>query len=169
MIIGVALYFTLFWGYDGLRMLTSPSYGLEDVWRSQFVFAIGSVFGLGPIGLIKLAAFFAASSWRSPPSARVHIVDRLRALNGGKADSDILEGGLILVVSISIVAVGPAVLSQNADLVREQTVQLILAAVGTALCLVERRQAWPATTAKAAAMVKLVTGRRANWFSPFRR
>lgn len=45
-IMGVALYFAVVWGYEGLRMLTSPSYGLEDVWRSQFVFAIGSVFGL---------------------------------------------------------------------------------------------------------------------------
>ena len=59
MILGIALYFTLFWGFDALRMLTSPTYGLEDVWRSQFVFGIGSVLGLGPIGLIKLAAFFA--------------------------------------------------------------------------------------------------------------
>ncbi|HKA77028.1 MAG TPA: hypothetical protein VKD19_07980, partial [Pseudolabrys sp.] len=59
-ILAIALYFTLFWGYDGLRVLTSPSYGLEDVWRSQFIFAIGRIFGLGPIGLIKLAAFFGA-------------------------------------------------------------------------------------------------------------
>src|SRR5450756_2953738 len=57
-IIAVALYFTLVWGYDGLRTISSPSYGLDDVWRSQFIFAIGNVFGLGPIGLIKLAAFF---------------------------------------------------------------------------------------------------------------
>ena len=48
MIIGVALYFTLFWGFDALRMLTSPTYGLEDVWRSQTVFGIGSVFHLSP-------------------------------------------------------------------------------------------------------------------------
>ena len=36
-IIGVAFYFTLAWGYDGVRVLTSPSYGLDDVWRSQFL------------------------------------------------------------------------------------------------------------------------------------
>jgi hypothetical protein len=29
--------FALAWGYDGLRILTSPSCGLEDVWRSQLV------------------------------------------------------------------------------------------------------------------------------------
>ena len=85
-IIGVALYFTLVWGYDGLRMLTSPSYGLDDVWRSQFVFAIGSLFGLGPIGLIKLAAFFGALKLAVAGICAVHILDRLRALIGGKAE-----------------------------------------------------------------------------------
>ena len=137
-IVGVALYFTLVWGYEGLRTISSPSYGLDDVWRSQFVFAIGSVFGLGPIGLIKLAAFFGAVKLAVAGICAVHILDRLRALMGGTANSEILEGGLILVVAISIVSVGPAVWSQNAGLVREATIQLILAAVATALCLVER-------------------------------
>jgi hypothetical protein len=36
-IVALALYFALARGYDGLRILTAPSYGLEDVWRSQFV------------------------------------------------------------------------------------------------------------------------------------
>src|SRR5262249_33275156 len=35
LIIAIVVYFTLFWGYDGLRILTSPSYGLDAVWRSQ--------------------------------------------------------------------------------------------------------------------------------------
>jgi hypothetical protein len=56
MIIAISLYFTLFWGYDAFRILASPSYGLEDVWHSQFISASGVYFG--PIGLIKLAAFF---------------------------------------------------------------------------------------------------------------
>jgi hypothetical protein len=168
-IIAVALYFTLAWGYDGLRMLTSPSYGLEDVWRSQFVFAIGSVFGLGPIGLIKLAAFFAALKLAVAATCAVHILDRCRALVGGKVDSEILEGGLILVVLISIVSVGPAVWSQNAELVREATIQLMLAAVATALCLVERSYGRPAAPAKPAIVTELAaTPRGAPWFSPFR-
>ena len=37
-ILAIALYFTLFWGFDALRMLTSPTYGLEEVWRSQYRF-----------------------------------------------------------------------------------------------------------------------------------
>jgi hypothetical protein len=162
---GVALYFTLVWGYDGLRMLTSPSYGLEDVWRSQFVFGIGSLFGLGPIGLIKLAAFFGAVKLAIAGVCALHILDRLRTFIGGKADTEILEGALILVVVINIVAVGPAVWSQNAELVRETAFQLILAAIATALCLGERgykRQ-------KAAVATELAaTPRGAPWYSPFR-
>jgi hypothetical protein len=169
MIMGVALYFTLFWGYDALRMLTSPTYGLEDVWRSQFVFAIGGLFGLSPIGLIKLAAFFGALKLAVAGICAVHILDRLRALMGGTANSEILEGGLILVVLISIVSVGPAVLSQNAELVREATIQLMLAAVATALCLVERSYGRPAANAKPAVVTELAaTPRGAPWFSPFR-
>jgi hypothetical protein len=168
-IMGVALYFTLVWGYDGLRMLTSPSYGLDDVWRSQFVFGIGSLFGLGPIGLIKLAAFFGAVKLAVACVCAVHILDRLRGLVAGKADSEILEGGLILIVLISILSVGPAVWSQNADLVRETTIQLMLAAVATALCLVERSYGHLAEVAKPDLNVELAaTPRRAPWYSPFR-
>jgi len=168
-IMGVALYFTLVWGYDGLRMLTSPSYGLDDVWRSQFVFGIGSLFGLGPIGLIKLAAFFGAVKLAVACVCAVHILDRLRGLVAGKADSEILEGGLILIVLISIVSVGPAVWSQNADLVRESTIQLMLAAVATALCLVERSYGQSAEEAKPDLNVELAaTPRGAPWYSPFR-
>lgn len=138
MIMAIALYFTLFWGYDALRVLTSPTYGLEDVWRSQVVFGIGSVFKLGPMGLIKLAAFLGTVKLAVAIICAVHIADRLRALAGGKANSEILEGGLILVVAASIVSVAPAIWSNNADLVRDLTLQLILAALATALCIVER-------------------------------
>ena len=40
-ILAISIYFALFWSYDALRVLTSPTYGLEDVWRSQTVFDIG--------------------------------------------------------------------------------------------------------------------------------
>ncbi|MGH7881095.1 MAG: hypothetical protein ACREQD_16590, partial [Candidatus Binataceae bacterium] len=135
MVMVIALYFVLFWGYDALRVLTSTTYGLEDVWRSQFVFAIGRTFGLEPMGLLRLAAFFGAVKLAVAGVCIVHIVDRFRSWSGRKVNSDVLEGGLILVVLISIVSVGPAVWSQNAELVREGTVQLLLAAIATALCM----------------------------------
>jgi hypothetical protein len=169
MILGIALYFTLFWGFDALRMLTSPTYGLEDVWRSQFVFGIGRLFGLGPIGLIKLAAFFGTLKLAVAAICAVHIADRLRCLAGGQPASDVLEGGLILVVLITIASVGPAVWSQNTELVREHVIQLALAALATALCIVERSYDRPAENAKSAVMTELTaTPRGAPWFSPFR-
>jgi ABC-type uncharacterized transport system permease subunit len=137
-ILGIALYFTWSWGSDALRMLASPAYGLDDVWRSQFIFVIGGLFGLAPLGLIKLAAFLATLKLAAAVICAVHILDRLRALIGGKANTDILEAGLILIVAISIASVGPAVWSHNAELVREHTIQLLLAAIATALCIVER-------------------------------
>ena len=169
MILAIALYFTLFWGYDALRMLTSPSYGLDDVWRSQFIFAIGKHFGLSPVGLLKLAAFFGALKLAVAIICAVHILDRLRTLFGGKANSEILEGGLILVVAISIASVGPAVWSQNAELVRGTAVQLMLAAVATALCMVERHYGRPTENSEPEVATDLVAAPRgARWYSPFR-
>jgi len=168
-ILGIALYFTLFWGFDALRMLTSPTYGLEDVWRSQFVFGIGRLFGLTPIGLIQLAAFFGTLKLAVAAICAVHIADRLRCLAGGKPASDVLEGGLILVVLITIASVGPAVWSHNTELLREHVIQLALAALATALCIVERSHDRPAGNDKSAVMTELTaTPRGAPWFSPFR-
>jgi hypothetical protein len=102
-IVAIALYFAVVWGYDGVRILSSPSYGLDEVWRSQFIFTLGSLFGLGPIGLIKLAAFFGALKLAVAFICLVHIADRFRSLSRGQANSEILEAGLILIVTISII------------------------------------------------------------------
>ena len=124
-IMAIALYFTLFWGYDALRVLTSPTYGLDDVWRSQFVFGIGSYFKLSPMGLMKLAAFFGAVKLAVALACAIHIADRLRSLAGGTANADIFEGGLVLVVAVSLASVGPSVWSQHAELLREQVVHAL--------------------------------------------
>ena len=146
MILAISLYFMLFWGYEALRMLTSPTYGLDDAWRSQFVFAIGSYFHLAPLGLIKLAAFFATLKLAVAAICALHIADRFRSLISGTANSEILEAGLILVIAITIASVGPAVWSQNAELVRESAIQLSLAAFAAALCILERGYARKVTS-----------------------
>jgi hypothetical protein len=137
-ILAIALYFTLFWGFDALRILTSPTYGLEDVWRSQYVFGVGRMFGLAPVALLQLAAFFGTLKLAVAVVCAIHLVDRLRSLAGGKPASEVLEGGMALVVLISVVSAGPAIWSQNSELVREQVIQLVLAGLAVALCMVER-------------------------------
>lgn len=163
-VLAIALYFTLFWGYDGLRVLTSPSYGLDDVWRSQYIFAIGRDFGLGPVGLIKLAAFFGALKLAVACICAVHIADRFRCMTRGQANSEILEAGLILVVLISIVSVGPAVWSNSTDLMREHTLQLLFAALAAALCIVERNYIWTNGPTNPGA----VAAQSSKWFSIWR-
>lgn len=166
--VGIAFYFTLSWGIEGWGILTSPSYGLNDVWRSQFVFVIGSLFALTPIGLIKLAAFFGALKLAVAAVCAVHIIDRLRAMVFGRPDYDLFEGGLTLVFLISMISIGPAIWSQDASLVRETTIELMLAAIATALSLLERGDQ-PATAARPAVRVEpAATLRDAPWYSPFR-
>lgn len=156
MIMAIALYFSLFWGYEALRVLTSPTYGLDDVWRSQTVFGLGSYFHLAPLGLMKLSAFFGALKLVVALTCAIHIADRLRTRGGGDVNTDVLEGGLILVVAISLAAAAPAAWTQNADLLREQVLQLLLAAVAVALSLVERNYARRAVALSAAAALPRV-------------
>ncbi len=153
MILTISLYFMVSWGFDAYRMLTSPTYGLDEVWRSQFVFAIGGFFHLSPVGLIKLAAFFAILKLSVAVTCAVHIADRFRVLAGGKAEGEILEAGLMLVVAITILSVGPAVWSQNAELVREGVIQLALAALAVGLLTVERSYGRSDTDARADARI----------------
>jgi hypothetical protein len=164
MIVAISLYFTLFWGYDAFRILTSPSYGLEDVWRSQFIFGIGRLFGLGPIGLIKLAAFFGTLKLAVACICAIHIADRLRCMTRGEPNSEILEAGLILVVLISIISVGPAAQSNSIGLMREHAFQLLFAGLAVALCIVERSY----FRSDAAAETAPATARRTTWFSIWR-
>jgi len=168
-ILAIAFYFTIVWGFDGLHALTSPGYGLDDAWRSQFLFGLGSLFGLGPIGLLKLAAFFAALKLAVASICSLHIFDRMRALVRGRADSKILEGGMILVVLVSIASVGPGVWLQNAELVRDGFVQLTLAAVAVALCNVERHYSRPAEEKESEPPQELAAAERSvPWFWSFR-
>jgi hypothetical protein len=171
MILAIAFYFTLFWGFDALRMLTSSTYGLEDVWHSQFVFEIGRIFGLAPLGLIKLAAFFATLKLAVAMICAVHIADRFRVLAGGKANSEILDAGLVLVMLITLASIGPAVWMHNAGLVREQAITLMLVSVAAGLGLLER--SYERADKPLLAKTQLIAGnavgaRDAEWFSPLR-
>jgi hypothetical protein len=141
LIVAIAVYFTLSWGFDGLKALASPNYGLDDVWRSQLVFDAGRLLHLAPVGLIKLAAFFAAMKVAVAAICGLHIVDRLRAFAGGQADPQVLEGALIIVVVFGFLSVAPAVWSSNPAVVREYAIQILLACLGLALCIAERNLA----------------------------
>jgi hypothetical protein len=168
MVVAIALYYTLFWGIDAVRVLTSPSYGLDDVFNSQFVFGVGRLFRFSPEGLIKLAAFFGVMKLATAAVFAVHIADRLRSLvGGGKPNMEILEAGLILVVAISVTAVLPALMSQNGGMVQQQTIELLLAGLAAALTIIERSDK---AAAEEADEIEAETAAPADatWFTPWR-
>jgi hypothetical protein len=150
LILAIAIYFTLFWGYDAIRILTSPAHGLEDVWRSQVVFGIGSYAGFGPEALIRLAAALGALKLVVAGVCAVHVFKRTGALFGKTMPaSEGLETALIVAVLISIASLMPAVSSHNGDLAREQLIQLVLAGLAGVFCMIERGRAAPAEEAEA--------------------
>jgi hypothetical protein len=172
-IFSIALYFALFWGFDALRILTSPNYGLEDAWRSQIVYWIARWLGLGPHALLQLAAVFGAIKLAVAGVFAVHIGDRLRVMKAGKVDHDILELGLLLVVALSIVMVAPAMWQHDATLIRTATLNLVLASLAAALCAIERSEGTEAvveTREEAATVEEEVAKAKpaGAWYSPWR-
>jgi hypothetical protein len=165
MILAVSFYFAMFWGFDALRILTSPMYGLDDVWRSQVVFGVGRYMGLGPLGLIKLAAMLGALKLVVAGVCAVHILDRGRAMVAGTANPGVLEAGMMLVVLITLVSVAPALWSENADLVREHLIQLLLAGLAAALLIIERSRLPLADSDEIASPADLP---ERAWFAPWR-
>jgi hypothetical protein len=163
-IFAIAIYFTLFWGYDAIRILTSPAYGLEDVWRSQVVFGIGRYAGFGPEALIRLAAALGAVKLVIAGVCAAHVLERTRALFAKTMPkSEGLETALIVAVVVSIASVVPAILSHNGDLAREQLIQLVLAGLTGVFCMIERSRSAPEEVADEAAPVAADNGAYAPW------
>lgn len=133
-IMAIALYFALTWGFNGLQALTSPSYGLDGIWHSQFIFGVGHLLGLGPVGSLKFAAFIAAVQLVAAGVCAIHVIDRAR----GVPRSEWFEGALILIVAIALLSLAPAAWSHGGVILSEQVLQLGFALAAFALCAAER-------------------------------
>lgn len=139
-LLSIALYFALFWGFDALRILTSPAYGLEAAWHSQVVYWIGRWLGFGPHGLLQLAAGYGIVKFAVAGVFAVHLLDRARCWRSGRPDLDVLEMALFLVVVVSIASVAPAIWQHDPALIRSCTMNLVFASVAAALVAVERSE-----------------------------
>ena len=133
-LMGLALYFAVTWGFAAVQALTSSAYGLDDIWHSQFLFTLGHMFGLTPVGLLKLAAFVAAVKLVAAGICGVHVVDRAR----GVARLELFEGALFLIAAIALLSLAPALWSHGGDIAGEQVLQLGFAVFALALCMTER-------------------------------
>jgi len=139
-LLSIALYFALFWGFDALRILTSPAYGLEAAWHSQAVYWVARWFGFGPQGLLQLAAAYGIVKFAVAGVFVVHLLDRVRCWRSGTPDMDVLEMALFLVVIVSIVTVAPAIWQHDPTLIRSCTMNLVFASLAAALVAIERNE-----------------------------
>ena len=136
--IGIALFFALNLGFDGLWSLNAPSFGIADTARSQAALGLGSLFGLGTVGLLRLAAVIGAFKVAIAAIFALHLMDRLRALFGHSFDHESLDAGLIMVTALTIVTSVPALLAGNTTLIANYSTILLLAGVAALLSAVER-------------------------------
>jgi hypothetical protein len=166
-VVAIAVYFAVFWGADAVRTLTSPTFGLDDIWRSQVTFGIARYAGIGPEGYLTLSAVIGALKLTVAAVCIFYIAVRARAFfRGGEAGSEALETGLLLAAAVSIVSLIPAAWSHNGALARELTLQLLLALIGAAACIVQRRSANGAGKSDESPAAPAVPQ---HWFVPWRR
>lgn len=133
----IAIYFALIWGADAVRVLSSPIYGLDDPTFARLAYDFSRLARLGSDGVLQFAAFFGALKLAVATIFIMHVADRVRGLWGRKADPDILEAALLLVVFATIAVAIPALLDGAPDLIRQHTLHLLLAAVAAMLVVVE--------------------------------
>jgi hypothetical protein len=136
-ILSVACYFALFWGFDGLRMLGSPTYGLDDSWRSRTIYWIAKGGGFDGQALHDLAALFGIVKLTVAGLCAAHLVNYVRRGGAAGASPVPLELALLLVVALSMIMVAPAVWQHDAVLIRSCVVNLVLAGAAAALGTLE--------------------------------
>ncbi len=90
---------------------------------------------MGPVGLVKLAAFIAAVKLVAAGFCALHVIDRARAV----PRTELLEGAMILIAALAVVSLAPTVWSHGGDVIGEPVLQLGFALFAIALCVAERR------------------------------
>ena len=125
---------------------------------------------------LRLSAALGALKFTVAGVCAIHIADRIRCMISGTPANEVLETGLLIAVGICLVAVGPAIWSQNGDLARELLVQFMLAAFAAAISIMERSGRSPKENTENAlelAIAALPSTTRvpgqSRWFTPWRR
>jgi hypothetical protein len=151
-VIIIALYFAVLWGSEAVRVFASSAYGLDEYGRGREVFSIGGALGLHGYGLFRVAAFLGAFKLVGAIAFALHLADRARAFMDKRApEHEMLEAAVLLVVLSALLASLPAVIQNDAALLRGYGLDLLLAGAAAMLNLHERRALATAAARPAAA------------------
>ena len=114
--------------------------GLEELRRSEPIFAIGRTFALGFDGLVALAACLGGFELAVMAILIAYLIERLDADVAMRA-SQTLEAALILIVAASAIAILSTLINGDAVALARHGVHLALAGIAARLIGAERRAA----------------------------
>jgi hypothetical protein len=134
----IALDFALVFGFEAVRVLSSPNHGLDQLAFANLVYGIGRLFGVTAQGLFSLAAFFGGIYLTISVVFVLHLASRIGALRGGQISHDLLDAALILVVLVTIVAATPAIMKGATEILVQERLPLWLVGLAATLSMIER-------------------------------
>jgi|GEM_PF-1578978 len=134
----IALDFTLIFGFEAWRILSSPMLGLERLGFANTVYAIGKWAGLQTTQHLPLAAFFGAMSLTIAMMCGWHLMTRIAALRGHRISHDMLDAGLIIIVIATLVAATPSILNGATEVLIHERLPLWLVGLAATLSMIER-------------------------------
>lgn len=138
LVISISLFFTIQFGMEAIRILSSPVYGLELTRVAQIVHGIGGRLGLGAAGLLRLALLFGSLNLAVATLFAVYLVSRIRSLAGENAHHEIMDAAVLLLALTTIIAATPAVLDGKMHLLDEYRQPLWLGGLIVTLNMIER-------------------------------
>lgn len=134
----IALDFTLIFGFEAWRILSSPMLGLERLGFANSVYAIGKWAGLQTTQHFPLAAFFGAMSLAIAIMCAWHLATRIAAWRGHRVSHDMLDAGLIMIVIATLIAATPSMLNGATEVLIHERLPLWLVGLAATLSMIER-------------------------------
>jgi hypothetical protein len=138
LVVSIALYFTIHFGIEAVRILASPVHGLDLPGFAHVVHGIGRRFGLEATGLIRTAAFLGALKLSVATLFAVYLVSRTKSLLGHETDHEVVDAAVLLVASVTIIAATPALFDGEMDLLGQYRLPLWLGGLAVTLSMIER-------------------------------
>jgi hypothetical protein len=133
-----ALDLAMVFGLEGVRVLGSPLYGLDQRSFSGLVHGIGWLIGVKGAGLFSIAAIFGMLYVTIAVVLALYIASRIAALRGAPIAHDLLDAGLVLVVIVTTVAATPAMLQGASEVWIHGRLPLWLVGLAATLSMIER-------------------------------
>ncbi|MFL6799555.1 MAG: hypothetical protein ACJ8F3_19330 [Xanthobacteraceae bacterium] len=135
----VAIYFAVVWGYDGLRALSSPYYGLEERVHAVAASYFRALFDLGLDGLLRVSTVLAAVKFVIAAGFIAYLIEFARALAVRREpDPQTLDGVLLLAATAIMFWAWPALGSGDAVLIRLYATQFLLLTGAMIVLAIER-------------------------------